>query len=292
LACNRLWRIINIVTKKPYSGTGGSISTSYGSYGFNSLNADVNVSTPNEKLSLRFNGGYQNEDSFQDQGFKNSVFVAPSITYKVNNDLTLNFAYEANATEQTNGVALFLNRFVPLHFSSLEDLNYDTNLSFTNEDVTIDNINQNYKGEAAWKISDNWNSQTIIGGSVSKSKGYYTYIWDAANWIEASPSVWVPDSSNEIFTLNAQKTDSKTNAFNVQQNFTGDFKIGDFRNKLLIGVDYLNKIIIDKNSPWVYSHTFTIDGALPYADFGETGVSADKIDALVAGQAFNPLFRV
>lgn len=273
--------LINIVTKKPYNGTGGSVSVSYGSYNFNSLNADVNISTPNEKASLRFNAGYQNEDSFQDAGFKNSVFVAPSLTYKVNKDLTLNIAYEANDTEQTNGTSIFLNRYVPLHFSSLDELNYDPEISFANNDVTIDNINQNYRGEIAWKISDNWNSQTIIGGSNSKSKGYYTYLWDYADWIEISPDVWVPNNSNEFFSLNAQKLDSKTKALNLQQNFTGEFKIGDFNNKLLAGVDYLNKKIIDKSSPWVYSHAFAIDGSLPFADYGETDVSVEKIEALI-----------
>ena len=88
--------LINIVTKKPYNGTGGTISASYGSFGFEKLNADINVTDKSEKFSLRFNTGFQNEGSFQDAGLKRSLFMAPAISYKVNNDLTFNLSYEVN----------------------------------------------------------------------------------------------------------------------------------------------------------------------------------------------------
>jgi iron complex outermembrane receptor protein len=266
--------LINIVTKKPYSGTGGSISVAGGSYDFRKLNADVNVSA-SDKLSLRFNAGYQKDNSFQDYGFKKSVFVAPSISYKVNNKLTVNFSYEASDNEQTNQTFLFFNRSAPLVFNTVDELNYDIDKSLTSNDVVIKNITQNYRGEVAYKISDNWSSQSIVAGGLAKSNGFYTYLWNYADWSDVSNPLGTPN-----FALYAQITDAKTKTLNLQQNFTGDFKLGDLSNKLLLGVDYLQSTIIDQSSGWGYMHTVNAQGDLI---FGEQEVSAANLNAILSG---------
>ncbi|MGJ8549849.1 TonB-dependent receptor domain-containing protein [Winogradskyella wichelsiae] len=259
--------LINIITKKPHSGTGGEITVAGGSNDFAKFNADINVS-PSDKLSFRINTGFQQEHSFQDAGLKKSVFIAPSISYKVNNDLTLNFSYEASDNEQTNETFLFLNRYAPLAFNSIEELNYNTDLSFTSNDVTINNITQNYRGEVAWKISDQWSSQTLISGGLAKSLGYYTYLWNG---------------SDALFNLYAQDTDSRTKTINLQQNFTGTFKIGDLENKLLVGADYLDYNIIDNSSNWGYLHTINIDGDLVY---GEPEINEENLSAALTGLGY------
>ncbi|WP_054851601.1 TonB-dependent receptor [Olleya sp. ITB9] len=259
--------LINIITKKPYNKTGGEITVSGGSFDFAKFNADVNVS-PNDKLSFRINTGFQQEHSFQDAGFKKSVFVAPSISYKLNNNLTFNFSYEASDNEQTNETFLFLNRYAPLAFSSIDELNYNTDLSFTNDDISIKNITQNYRGEIAWKISDQWSSQTLISGGLAKSLGYYTYLWNG---------------SDALFNLYAQDTDARTKTRNLQQNFTGTFKIGDIENKLLVGADYLDSNTIDNSSNWGYLHTINIDGDLVY---GEPEINEDNLSAALTGIGF------
>ncbi|MEP5341665.1 MAG: TonB-dependent receptor [Algibacter sp.] len=266
--------LINIVTKKPYSGTGGTISIAGGSLNFKKLNVDVNVS-PNDNLSFRFNAGFLKEDSFQDAGFRKSVFVAPAISYKVNNKLSLNFSYEASGNDQTNQTFLFLNRSAPLSFNTIDALNYDTNLSLTNNDVIIKNITQNYRGEVAYKISDNWSSQTILAGGLAKSNGYYTYLWNFADWTDVSNPIGTPN-----FSLYAQDTDARTKTFNLQQNFTGDFKIDDLSNKLLVGVDYLESRILDQSSNWGYLHSVNTQGDLI---FGEPEISAANLDAVLSG---------
>ncbi|MUU77306.1 TonB-dependent receptor [Winogradskyella endarachnes] len=266
--------LINIITKKPYSGTGGEITVSGGSYDFAKFNADVNVSA-NDKLSFRINSGFQQEHSFQDAGLKKSVFLAPSLTYKINNDVTLNFSYEVSDNEQTNETFLFLNRYGTLAFNSIDDLGYDTNLSFTSNDVTINNLTQNFRGEIAWKITDQWSSQTLISGSSAKSLGYYTYLWNYADYTDLSAIV-----GTENFALYAQDTDSKTKTINLQQNFTGTFKIGDLENKLLVGADYLDYNIIDNSSNWGYLHTINIDGDLI---FGEPEINEENLSAALSG---------
>ena len=267
--------LINIVTKKPYQGTGGAIALTGGSYGFTQFNADVNVTDKDfKKLSLRLNTGYQGEDSFQDAGFKKSVFIAPSISYKANNNLTVNFAYEASSNEQTNQPFLFLNRSAPLAFNTLDELNYTYDKSLTSNAVSIENLTQNYRGEIAYKISDNWSSQSILAGGIAKSNGYYTYLWNSADWSDPTAPV-----ANPYFDIFVQDTDAKTKTFNLQQNFTGDFKIGTLQNKLLVGVDYLETRIIDQSSNWGYAQTVTAQGDI----LNGLPISADSIDAALNG---------
>lgn len=266
--------LINVVTKKPHSDTGGSISIAGGSFDFRKLNVDVNVSE-NDNFSIRINAGYQKENSFQDAGFRKSVFLAPSVSYKVNNKLTFNFAYEASSNEQTNQTFLFFNRTVPLAFNSIEELNYNRDLSLTNNDVIIKNPTQNYRGEVAYKISDNWSSQTIIAGGLAKSNGFYTYLWNFADWTDVTNPQNTP-----YFALYAQNTDARTKTFNVQQNFTGNFKLGDLKNKVLIGIDYLESNTIDQSSNYGYLHSVSAQGNLI---FGEPTVNADNLNAALSG---------
>ncbi|MDC1162517.1 TonB-dependent receptor, partial [Tenacibaculum sp.] len=247
--------LINVVTKKPYNGTGGNISVAGGSFGFKKVTADLNVTDESENFSLRLNTGYQSQDSFQNQGFKKSMFLAPAISYKANNKLTFNVSYELSYTDQTNPTFLFLNRSAPLAFKNLSELNYNPEKSLTNDDVSITNPTQNYRGEIAYKISDNWSSQTIIAGGNAKSKGYYTFLWNPADRSNPAAPVSLP-----FFALNAQKTDAETNTFNVQQNITGDFKIGTVRNRIVFGLDYLESQTLDKSSNWKAIHAVTPQG--------------------------------
>lgn len=264
--------LINIVTKKPYKGTGGNITVGGGSFGFKKLTVDLNTNLEdNENISLRLNAGYQTQDSFQDAGFRKALFLAPSVSYKVNNRLTLNFNYELSSTDQTNPAFLFLNRYAPLTFKNLAELNYDRNKSLTNNNISIKNPTQNYRGEIAYKISDNWSSQTITAGSNTKSKGYYTYLYNV---------------QNNLFGLYAQKTDAETNTLSLQQNFTGDFKLGSVRNRVVLGIDYLKSQIIDKSSGYSGINVVTPQGQLipvpPALGFANLPTTKATLDAVLA----------
>ncbi len=250
--------LINIVTKKPYKGTGGNITVGAGSFGFSKVTVDFNTNLEsNENISLRFNAGYQTEDSFQDAGFRKALFLAPALSYKVNDRLTLNFNYELSSTDQTNQPFLFFNRAVQLPFSNVAELNYDREKSLTSNDISIKNPTQNYRGEIAYKISDKWSSQTVIAGGNAKSNGIYTYLWNLADWsVPTNPRV-LP-----AFSLNAQRSDSETNTFNLQQNFSGDFKIGTVRNRVVVGLDYLESQTLDRSSGWALINVSSPQGDL------------------------------
>jgi len=122
-----------------------------------------------------------------------------------------------------------------------------------------------------YKFNDQWTSQTVFSRSASRAKGIYTYIWDdepGDNWFDQY-------FHNEQYSLNT--TD-------IQQNFNGDFKLGKIRNRVLIGLDYFNRNVIDNGSGWGAGRSVTPQGEeRPYGD-NEAVVSLTKagIDQLLA----------
>lgn len=238
--------LINMVTKKPYEGTGGSASYTVGSFGLSRVTADVNAPLSETKpIFFRLNTSYLTQDSFQDAGFKRNFFVAPSITYRVNNRLNLSFGIEYSRSKQTNPSMLFVRRGNPLLAKNVKDLGVDPKKSFTTNDLFLTNPTFTTRAIADYKISDNWTSQTIMASSNTQSRGYYQYLIEgAAGAFAGLPVPPIQAAANQLLTQNlftriVDKRDAEATTFNLQQNFTGDFKIGDFRNRLVVGLDYV-----------------------------------------------------
>lgn len=253
--------LINVVTKKPYQGFGGSITYTGGSFNTNRVSVDVN--TPfddNNKLFFRINASYLNQNTWQDAGFKETFFVAPSLTYRANNRLNISVGIEYSKTEQTNPSMLFVRRGLPMVSRTIKDLNVDPNKSFTSNDVTLTSPIFNTRAIADYKISDNWNSQTVFASTHSEAYGYYQYMIEGAGAafgvlqpLDAVPGVndVLLESATllqtDAFTRIFDKRDANAVKYNIQQNFTGDFKLGTMRNRLIVGLDYVSRNATSKN---------------------------------------------
>jgi iron complex outermembrane receptor protein len=265
--------IINVVTKKPYFTTGGEITYNTGSFGLNRISADVNTPlSKTEKVALRVNTAYSSENSFQDAGYKKTFFFAPSLVYQANDRLTFNFMTEILQEDRAVAPVFFnTNRIDPLTFKTIKDLNLDNNQSFTSNDLSIKNPRYNLQGQIQYKISDQWTSQTVISRGSAQSKGYYGYIFGN----EAG--------SNE-FEQYIHKENQTSNTTDIQQNFNGDFKIGGLRNRLLIGLDYFNRNVIDNGTGYALMRYVTPQGAISYADLAHpVYTTQNSVDSLLAG---------
>lgn len=234
--------LINTVTKKPYKGYGGEISLTAGSYGLSVLSADFNTALDkNNDIYFRLNTAYHTEDSFQDAGFKKSFFVAPSLSYRVNNKLSFSLYAEISEAEQTNATSLFLNRAAVSASTTVEEMGgYNNKLSYTSNDLSIENPTSNYRVEMDYKLSDAWQSQTILSKSNTSSKGYYSYLYEYG--------ILEPNT----FTRQISKENSKTNTTDIQQNFIGDFKLGTLRNRIVAGLDYYQATNINQGSGFAF----------------------------------------
>ena len=272
--------LINVVTKKPYVGTGGELSFTTGSFGLNQITGDFNTALNKEKdLYFRLNTSYATERSFQDAGFRKSFFVAPSLSYKVNNDLSFSFYGEITQAEQTNPMFLFLNRSAPTESKNLRELNYNTKLSFTSNDLTLHNPTQNYRVEMDYKLSDTWQSQTLLSKSATSTTGYYSYLFDYGVL------------GNDTFSRFLNKQNEYTGTSDIQQNFIGDFGLGSLRNRVVIGLDYFSAISTSNGTGYAFYGNVTPEGGSsgdnPFTDEVETTaypLSTAGVDAVLAGQ--------
>ncbi|MDT0555400.1 TonB-dependent receptor [Patiriisocius hiemis] len=272
--------LINVVTKKPYAGTGGELSFTSGTYGLNQIVGDFNTAlSKDDNLYFRLNTAYTTEQSFQDAGFRKSFFVAPSLSYKVNNRLSFSFYGEITQAEQTNPTFLFLNRSAPTAASNLNELNYNNKLSFTSNDLTLENPTQNYRIEMDYKLSDTWQSQTLLSKSSTSTKGYYSYLFDYGIL------------EGNTYTRFINKQNANTQTTDIQQNFIGDFKIASLRNRMVVGIDYFNETQTNNSTGYAFYGNVIPDGGsngddpfTPEVEEDSYPLSTSGVDAALASQ--------
>ncbi|MGN7811327.1 TonB-dependent siderophore receptor [Flavobacterium sp. 22076] len=271
--------LINTVTKKPYSGFGGEVSYIAGSFGLNRVTADINTPLDdNDNAAFRINAAYQTENSFQDAGYRTSIFVAPSLSYKVNEKLSFLINTEFMAEEKAASPILFLGQYSKLQYADLNDLNYNTKLSFYSNDLPMKNPRFNLQAQMNYKISDQWTSQTILSRTSTKSKGYYSYMSDN-------------EDGNRDFAFWITKENSQTATTDIQQNFIGDFKIGKMRNRLVAGLDYFERNLMFGGSGYAHLYNVTPQGEVRQLDpanpYNLSQTSVDKLLASAPGPDYN-----
>ncbi len=251
--------LINITIKQPFETKGGEIGYVGGSYGLNRITADYN--TPlSRNVFLRVNGAYHNERSFQDAGFNRSVYLAPSLKVIANRKLTFLLNTEFRQSESVGQAMIFLSRYTPLSFSSIDVFEKNYRKSYTSNDLGMKNPFFGSQVQAIYKLSDKWTSQTIFSRSQTRTDGYYQYLWDSGNGDE--------------FTRFINKAQGETNATGIQQNFTGEYMIGKFRNRMVVGLDYLQNHVTSNNSAWVANGTVSLVNQTDDGNLSKQGVDA------------------
>lgn len=257
--------LFNRVTKQPNETPRTEIAYQTGSFDLNRLTADVNMPLNKDKTVLfRVNAALHNEHSFQDAGFNRGFFVAPSITYIVNDRLTVDVDLEVGNSNATSAYRLAPDAKGKIY--NIKDLGIDYKRSFGNKSVDYLSRQIDLYSLINYKISDNWKSQTMFNKTYSSTKGYVTQL----------------SLADTLIKQQAINQDYPYYITNVQQNFIGDFKIGHFRNRIVAGLEYYNQ-----RSNWT-NYTVTLPG-ISYKNPGAAynNFNADKISSLIAALAPN-----
>lgn len=217
--------LINLITKKPYNFFGGEASYSLGSWNLNRLAVDINAPISQAKNVLfRMNAAGHTENSFQDFGFQKNIAFTPSISYQVNERLNVSVDVEYESGQGTSPV-----RFTPyttkITSQNIAAIGIPYSTSFASNDMTYNSNSNNIILQFNYRFSDHWRSLTSVSRTGSSFDGYTSQL-----------------SGRSDSTLRAQVTVGKYEYFttNIQQNFIGDFKIGNIRNRLVAGFDYYN----------------------------------------------------
>lgn len=238
--------LLNIVTKKPYESVGGEVTYTAGGFGLSRFTADINAPVNAEKTALlRVNAAYHNEGSFQDAGFKKSIFFAPAFSYKASDKLSFLVNTEFYTAQSTNALMVFMNRSRQLIARTPEELHMDFNRSYTSNDITYKTPTVNLFAQATYKISDQWTSQTNLSRSIRKSDGYYSYVMFLDG--SAAGAIAANDTLISRFVYNQNSTTTTTD---IQQNFIGDFRVGNLRNRVVAGLDFADVSAVNDNSAY------------------------------------------
>jgi iron complex outermembrane receptor protein len=214
--------LFNRVTKKPFETFKGEVSYSGANWDLNRITLDINTPLNQEKTALfRFNGAVHSERSFQDAGFSKNYLLAPSLSYKVNDRLTLLLDIEMSGYKATSPTRVFTSANATAR--DVEALGMPYHLSFANNTIFYTSQQLNVFGQIRYKLSETWIAQTVFSRTRSSSDGYVVGL----NILTDS-------------TLRQTVTSQEYPYYgtNIQQNFIGDFHIGSMRNRVVIGVDY------------------------------------------------------
>ena len=266
--------LINVNTKRPYGTFGGNVSYTGGTYGLNRYTVDVNTPlNADKKVFLRLNAAYHTEASFQDAGFKKSLFVAPSLSYEVSDRLSFLVNTEFYNGKSTNPTMLFLDRGAEsVRVHNLHELGYDNRRSYTGNDLYVNTPAFNLQAQMNYKISSQWTSQTILSRSSAKSDGYYSYLYESTQYY---PAV----TEGIVLARYLNKQNSETTGSDIQQNFIGDFKIGTMRNRIVAGLDYFNRNITDNGTGYIGNGSVYIGSNL--AQFNNNVLGITNTDEFV-----------
>ncbi|OHT45678.1 TonB-dependent receptor [Flavobacterium tructae] len=215
--------VVNLVTKKPFETKKTEVSYTGGSFGLNRLALDVNTPlTPDNNVLFRLNAAVNTEKSFLDYGFSKTFLIAPSLTYKATDKLTLSIdteIYNVNNTRPTYG------RSYASGITNPTDLKVDYRKSLFHDDLDAKTSSTKVFVQAEYQLAENWKSTTVfsfIDENVDRSYQYYTQ-WISPTEVKRSVSRFGP-----IF-----------NQFtNIQENINGQFSTGSIKHKLLLGTNY------------------------------------------------------
>ncbi|MBF4506494.1 TonB-dependent receptor [Flavobacterium sp. JLP] len=280
--------LINTTTKKPYKTFGGEVNYTVGSYGLNRVTADINTPLNDKKtLNFRINSAYNKQESFQDAGFRESFFVAPSLSYEVNDRLSFLINTEFMSNESTNPTMLFLDRGAPLRVHNINELKYDNERSYTSNELTMKTPSYNIQAQMFYKLSEQWTSQTIFSTSSAKSKGNYTYLYEGTQF--------TPITDGIVFARYFTDQDNQNITTDIQQNFNGDFKIGSLRNRIVVGFDYFKRTATDHSTGYFGNgYVYIGDNLASFNAFvgqptnGDTGnLTKAGADAIIANEPRN-----
>lgn len=266
--------LINRVTKKPYETFGGELSYSTGSYGFNRISADINTPLNKEKgIFFRLNSAYNYEGSWQDNGFEKGFIIAPALTYKVNDKLSLSFDAELYSGENTSKPFIFF--YYPaaqLGASNPKELGIDYNRTYSANDISQISRSSNFFLQANYKFSEQWTSQTNFSSTHSFSDGPHAYFYLIPNAVITGD----PNATGSDYLARADQSTagSEITVKEIQQNFIGDFKIASLRNRLVLGLNFFSQ----NSNQLFYGIDFDVvkkNGVIP----GYENFNRDKLDS-------------
>jgi iron complex outermembrane receptor protein len=262
--------LINQVTKKPLDTLTGEVGVTVGKYQLSRITADINTPLNADKTALlRINAATHREASFQNYGHKRMVTFAPSFAYKVSDKLS--FLLEAEINKTNRSTVAYHQNLNNTPYKNFRDIPIAFNVSLGGSDIDAQLSATNVYGEAKYKMSDEWTSITSVAYGENQI--------DHSNQIYPQ---WVTDATTKVVSFNRTISNYGPRIFtslNAQQNFIGDFKIGNFRNRVVAGANFYNYRSFLK-----FTSVGTYDVVTPSANTPIPAIFIEKVNAILAAK--------
>jgi len=213
---------VNLVTKRPEKMPATKLAFTTGSWGLNRATIDYNHSLDSgHQLLFRMNASADRRKTFQDFGHSNVYSLSPSFSYAASDRWQIIAEFELYSSEKTPTPWQSFGTY----YQNVKDVPVYKK-SYYADDLKTMLIRQNATVTSTYQLGKNWESSTVIGAlNSSVDHNYFAY-----NYYLSKDSI-----RRLIYDY-----DYNYSSINIQQNFTGQFKLLGLKNKMLAGLEYVS----------------------------------------------------
>lgn len=213
--------LINVVTKRPQTTFGGSISATSSSFGGGTGDFDVTGPIEGTRLAYRLIGEYQNEDYWRNFGKERSTFISPSLTW-FGDDATVSVLYSHRdyKTPFDRGTIFDLNTKKAVNVS--RETRFDEPFNITDGESDLAQLNAEYRLNSAWTAK-------------------FDYSFSQDKYSDNQSRVMAYDATTGDLTRRVDATQGSTQRMHsTRADLQGNVDIAGFYNEILTGVSYEN----------------------------------------------------
>ncbi|PIG94710.1 TonB-dependent siderophore receptor [Gloeocapsopsis sp. IPPAS B-1203] len=209
--------IINVISKRPLDEPYYSFEGQIGSYEFYRPTLDISGPlTEDGSLLYRLNAAYTNADSFRDFVERETVYVAPVVTYQFSDQTRITLDLEYTYDDRT------LDRGLPIIGSQPGEIPRSRFLQEPDDFRRIENVFTGYEFEH--NFSENWRLRNL-----------FRYQYNEFMTEEISGTTVLDD--NRTLERGYQYQENRRDQFNLITDVTGNFSTGSINHTLLLGLD-------------------------------------------------------
>ncbi|KAA5944401.1 TonB-dependent siderophore receptor [Enterobacter cloacae] len=213
--------LINVVTKRPETRFGGSISATSSSFGGGTGQIDVTGPIDGTRLAYRLTGEYQDEDYWRNFGNERSTFIAPSLTW-FGDDATVTVLYSHRdyKTPFDRGTIFDLNTKQPVNVD--RKTRFDEPFNVTDGQSDLAQLNAEYRLNSQWTAK-------------------FDYSFSQDKYSDNQARVMAYDAKTGNLTRRVDATQgSAQRMHSTRADLQGNVDIAGFYNEILTGVSYEN----------------------------------------------------
>lgn len=257
--------VVNKVTKQAYNGKKLDLGYITGSWDQNRATIDYNtVLDKEESVFFRFNGAYNSENSFQDQGITREFMVAPSLTFELSEKLTVKANLEYNQSKRNVNFARGLSGgLISDSVNSWDDLNWDYNTNYGSNGMAGFYTSTVLQTLLNYKMSNTWTAKTTFTSASTFSDANYLRV--------------VMGDETTVNRYYLQYDPRETQSTHIQQDFLNVVEGDKIDNKFVTGFSYLNNLD-DTQRTGVWNAIDAIDTTNPVI----TGLTNEQFEANIA----------